>query len=772
MSDRRPTAPLLAAAAVLALPWVAQAQTIEEIVVTAQKREQSLQDVPVSVTAFSGDDVTKLKLGTVMDMAAQTPGVQVKNQFGGEAYVFTIRGIGTNDPSTVNSPTVSVYVDEVLIPYHMMLGFQLFDMERTEVLKGPQGTLYGRNNTGGAINFVMRKPEQDPSANLRVDYGSYNTLEVEAALGGGLTETVAGRVAFHTKQRMKGFQRNRLFPTEDATGETDRMAVRGMLSWAPQDNLDVLVRLSAGRHDDEQWHYEHQGTQDPAFAFGAPPAVLCGPALTGRRAEGPCTDFFGYFDADDDEYTGDWNSAWRDITGDIESIFTSWGTGITINWELPRFTVTTVTGYERFSRNATEDSDASPVLALEAGFFDDIWAVSQEVRLTSDDSWPIDWIAGFYYYTDGTHGSTVFLTRDLLGTDFDHKYDHGVDAYAGFAHLSWPFTEQWRLNGGIRVTHETREMSQTVVDLDNYGISIFEGKLVNFLCFFGIIPQPCPPPVFDGPSTLVTVDGREIDVTDVSGEIGVDWTPTDDWLLYAKFSKGFKSGGFNSLVVFLPADAEPYEEETVLAWEGGIKGTLLDGSLRFDASVFYMEWDDFQAQIGRPGGDFPVDNAGDAEILGFEIQTDWAPIEGLLLRHGIGYLDTEITRSNPDLAFDLEDNRVGSAPTWSFNGLTRYTFPLYAGLNATLQADYLWTDENFFDVKNVPAVRQKAYWLFNARIGVSPPDERWEVAVWGRNLTETTYATELFDFTGTNGTALRVAGFPREVGISASYRWD
>jgi iron complex outermembrane receptor protein len=762
----------------LSLPGWSTAQQLEEIVVTAQKREESLQEVPIAVTAFTGDDLASMKVATMLDVAAQTPGLIIKNQFATEGFIFAIRGVGTNDPSTVNSPTVSVYTDQVLLPYHYMLGFNLYDIERVEVLKGPQGTLYGRNNTGGAVNVVLRKPEHDPSAYARVDWSTFNTLDVEAAATGGFTETLAGRVSFQTTQRMKGFQRNRFFPGREATGEMERYAARGMLAWTPTEDLDVLVRVSAGSHDDEQWQYEHHATQDPAFAFGAPPAVLCGPALTGRRAEGPCVDFYGYLDPDEDQNTGDWNSAWEELMGPLESIFTSWGSGITVDWDLPRFTLTSVTGYERFSRNAIEDSDGSPVIALEAGFFDDIWTVTQELRLTSDESWefmerPLDWILGFFYYIDNVHGQTVFLMRDLLGSDFDHKFDQDSEAFAGFANFGVQIAPQWKIHGGIRVTHETREMTQQVVDTDRFGISILDGKLFNFLCFFGIIPQPCPGPVFDGPRIAVDVVDREISVTDISGEAGVDWSPTDDLLLYAKFSKGFKSGGFNSLVVFLPGDAEPFKEEEVYAWEWGIKSTLLDGSLRFNAAGFYMEWKDLQAQIAQPGGDFPVSNAGDMDILGFDAEVRWAPLEGLETSFGVSYLDTEIVKSNPDLAFDLTGSRGGSAPEWTFNGLVRYTVPLpWWGLHLTAQSDFYWQDEMYFEVKNTPPIREKPYWLFNSRVSIGPSDERWELAVWGRNLTETVYASELFDFTGVNGTALRVAGFPREAGVSLTYRWD
>ena len=226
-------------------------------------------------------------------------------------------------------------------------------------------------------------------------------------------------------------------------------------------------------------------------------------------------------------------------------------------------------------------------------------------------------------------------------------------------------------------------------------------------------------------------------------------------------------------VAFAPGDAEPFTEETLFSWEGGFKATLFENTMRLNFALFYAEWNDFQAQIGQAGGDFPVDNAGDAEILGFEAEMFWLPLDGLDLRFGIGYLDTEIVESNPDLGFDLTGNRVHTAAKWTFNTLMRYSFPLPVwNLNAHLQMDAFWQDNLFYEAKNTPPVYEPPYWLVNARVSVTTQDDRWELAVWGKNLTETVYAADNFDFTGVNGTALRQAGLPREAGISVSYSWD
>jgi len=781
-------------AATLILPALlfgtASAQELEEIVVTAQRRSENIQDISIAVTAFTAGDMAAFNMETVQDVSYQTPGFNIKNQFGNEGMIMTMRGIGTNDASTVNSPTVSTYVDQVTLPFHMMVGFQLLDLQRVEVLKGPQGTLYGRNNTGGAVNFITNKPTREVEGYGRVDYGTFQTLEVEAALGGPLTDTLSGRVAFKTTQRMKGFQQNRLPITgDDAWGKADRKAMRAQILWEPTENFDALLRFNAGRHDDEQMQNEHHGTNDPAeqaLAFGVPGvAGFCGPGLEGKRDETQCVDIFLYSDPDGDPYTGDWNSEWINQGADLHSVFTSAGAGLTMNWELDRVTITSVTGWDRLSRDATEDSDQSPFIALEAGFFEDIDSFSQEIRITSDDSWPVQWIVGGFYSTDEITGNVVFLAGDSLATNTQHLYKHDSESFAGFAHFTWPFHDQFSFKGGIRVTNETRDMDQTVIDRNPFGISLFSpiaprptpaDPPFNFLCAIGALGPgvPCTgafAPIF-GFNTLVDLD-QSIEVTDVSGDAGIEWTPNDDMLLYAKFSKGFKSGGFNSLVVFAPGDAEPFNEETIFSFEGGIKATLLDNTMRFNFALFYSEWNDFQAQIGQPGGDFPVNNAGDAEIFGFEGELFWIPLEGLDLRFGVGYLDAEVVKSNPDLAVDLTGNRVHTTSKWTFNTLARYSFPLPVwDLRGHVQMDAYWQDDMFFEVKNTPPIFEAPYWLLNARVSVTTADERWEFSIWGKNLTKTEYAAENFDFTGVNGTGLRIAGFPRTAGFSAAYNWE
>ncbi|MCY4363883.1 MAG: TonB-dependent receptor plug domain-containing protein, partial [Gammaproteobacteria bacterium] len=217
---------------------------IEEIIVTAQKREQSLNDVSVAVTVFTGDAIREQRLGQPIDLAAQTPNLNINETFGNTITNVSIRGLGLNDYAVNNNPAAGIYVDEVYLVSPAMLGFQLFDMERVEVLKGPQGTLYGRNTTAGAMRFISRKPTEEFEGYLSADYGRYDHFLLEGALGGRIAEGLTGRVAVQTSQRNDGFQLNRA--SGEKVGEIDRTTWRGLLNWQPSENLDILLNVHGG----------------------------------------------------------------------------------------------------------------------------------------------------------------------------------------------------------------------------------------------------------------------------------------------------------------------------------------------------------------------------------------------------------------------------------------------------------------------------------------------------------------------------------------------
>ncbi|MBZ0172023.1 MAG: TonB-dependent receptor plug domain-containing protein, partial [Phycisphaerales bacterium] len=367
------------------MPLAIQAATIEEVIVTAQKREQSVQDVSVSVTVFSGDQLAELGVAQPKDLTAQTPGLFAKNTAGDVQPIFYIRGIGINDFFSNNNPTASVYVNQVIQPFGPMLNFAVFDIERVEVLKGPQGTLYGRNNTGGAVNFITRRPTAEPDGFARVDYGSWDTFEFEGALGGALADTLNGRVAIYTRQS-DGFQEN--LTTGEDVAKTDRLAGRMLLDWSPNEALDVLLDVHGGRENGEVQHAKLANSQDPTNPF-----VFCPAAAQGHVTyDGSCVDLLGYFDPNSDPHKVTGGNRGQGF--DDSNLNHGFGSALTIDWQWSRMTLTSVTGYDRLLRHEGIDFDGAPHISTDNVFQDSIWAISQELRLTSDDSWPFDWIAG------------------------------------------------------------------------------------------------------------------------------------------------------------------------------------------------------------------------------------------------------------------------------------------------------------------------------------------------------------------------------------------
>src|SRR5688572_9606870 len=345
---------------------IAQQATLEEIVVTATRREERLQEVASSATVFSGEDLQALRVLEPRDLAEQTPGLLAKYGPNGLATVgFYMRGVGINDFTGTVDPSVGVYVDEVFKPTPDMLNFAVFDIERVEVLRGPQGTLYGRNSTGGAVNFILAKPTPEFEGFVRAGYGSYENASVTGALSGPLSETLRGRLSASGQYAPddSGYAHNRF--TGNDLGKNESIALRGQLHWLPSERFNARLMYAYGDRTAEQPLLVHVGARDAANPGGA----VCGPVIAGQRSEGECIDFLGYFDPDNDPYTGDAN------IDPLLEMETSELTA-TLEWNLGRATLTSITGYDDFSKRQSQDIDASPNVAADNFTFNDVENIS------------------------------------------------------------------------------------------------------------------------------------------------------------------------------------------------------------------------------------------------------------------------------------------------------------------------------------------------------------------------------------------------------------
>ena len=693
-----------------------QAQVLEEVVVTAQKREQSMQDIGISITSLSGTEISNLGLVTSVEVAAQTPNLNIKQSFGNNVPQIFLRGVGINDPNANANGAVGVYVDEVNLVSPMALTFQLFDIERVEVLRGPQGTLYGRNTTGGAVNFVSRKPTQDLEMYATVGYGRFDAINAEGAISGGISENLAARASFVINED-DGFHTNRVTGNDDL-GDMGSWAIRGLVDWQVAENIDVLLNVHGGKTRTNALPHQFQGLIDPV-TFGP-----CDP----RTAV--CSDFFGYTDTDDDPYSHD-----LDLEGETE--LDNFGASIRINWELDNFTVTSITSYEDSERFASEDADASPGFSVHTAFDDDNEQFAQELRLTSNNESALSWIVGGFYSKEESNIHNLY-DLPIAPVFIDQVFNQESESLAGFVHLEWAFADNWNLTLGGRYTTEDREMDQTT--------------------------DPFVPFVAD-----------EIDFDNVSGKIGLDYQFNENLLLFTSFSTGFKSGGYNGSLIFAPESLAPFDAETLQSIEVGFKSELFENRVRLNVTGFYYEYDDQQVFTFRSAGGLPVqvlDNAASSEIYGLEAELLATPIDGLDIRLGLGLLDAEMQEFESDFGEDLSGNKLVLAPDVSFNGLIRYEWPLGGDYGRmAIQTDFNYQDDIFFDTRNGPLLSEEGYWLVNSRLSYMTQDERWEIAAWVKNLADEEYKTEAFDFSDF-GYNLLFFGRPRTYGVEISYSYN
>jgi iron complex outermembrane receptor protein len=751
---------ILAALSGLPGPVVAQQSALEEVTVTATRRTERLQEVASSANVFSAEDLQALRVLQPLDLAEQTPGLLAKYGPNGLATVgFYVRGVGINDFTGTVDPSVGVYVDEVFQPTPDMLNFAVHDIARVEVLRGPQGTLYGRNSTGGAINFITARPTEEFEGFARAGYGSYDTFTAAGALSGPLSETLRGRLSVSAinASSSDGYAHNRF--TDNELGKIESLAVRGQVEWLPSEDFSLRLTYNYGDSESELPLLQHVGTRDPGN-----PAALCAPVIAGRVDEGACVDLLGYFDDDGDIYTGD-------AGVDPELFLRSDDVTLTMNWNLGSATLTSISGYADFSKRQSQDIDASPNVAADNFTFNDVENFSQEIRLTSDDSFRYPWIVGANYgKTDIDWFQTIDLTALAIPTS--NGAEQSTEAWALFGQLTIPLSDSFDLIGGLRFTNETRDWTGAtfVGTFANLNEALASGA-------FRLSQLPLPPgdPGEGGPLDFPTsIDEEKVDFSAV-----LRYRPSEDAMYYLSVSEAFRSGGYSSAVIFSQEALEPYDSETLRSYEVGMKLSLAENRVRFNTSAFFYDFEDFQATFVRATeASARLQNAGDVEIYGLEASLDWMPVERLTLGAGISLMESEIVETDvvlppldggPDAT--IEGNEIPNAPSVSFNGRIRYQWPVGGALAAAIQTDFNYVDEHFLEPNNREYLAEDGYFTANARVSLLSQDERWSVSAWVKNIGDEEYRTAAQDLALSLGFSEIVVGVPTTWGVEFEYRF-
>ncbi|HYE48634.1 MAG TPA: TonB-dependent receptor [Azospirillaceae bacterium] len=715
------------AAALLGGHGSARSQELEEVVVTAQKRAQSLQDVGVAITALSGDRLQEMGMRSTTDIVSQVPSLQV-SKFSPAVTVFNIRGVSQNDFSAHLEGPVAVYMDEAYVSALGGLDNQMFDLERVEILRGPQGTLFGRNATGGLIHFVSRKPEAVPDGYLQATAGEFGQRQLEGAVGGALGDGMAARASF-SLNRQDGYLENRI--GRDVHGARN-YAGRVQLLVDVGADADFLLNVRGSKNDDE-----------PAGGYSHAPAARDADGL-GRRVAGDedfygtCAgcDPYGYREPDDDPHTGSF---------DREGFFDRSTRGITgrLRWDVGGAELVALSDYIHLKKRYGEDTDGSPNAVLNYDTRQTFDQVSQEMRLSGDGE-GLRWVGGAYYLDIRTRDAAA-VALPLFGARYDTRWGLRTRSWALFGQAEADLAPDWTVIAGARYTDDDKRFRfrQSEATL---------GELIRF-------------------DATRFPDLAARDFRDVNAKAELDWRPVDDVLAYASVNRGTKGGNWAAPV--LPSGPVegierdlPHDKEVLTSYELGVKSTVLGGSTRINAAAFYYDYDDYQA--------FTLQNVSqsignrNAVAKGFELELTTAPAEGLEVQLGVSLLDGEVE----DIRLPeggTADRDLPQMPGLGLNGLVRYAWPVLGG-EAVAQGDFKYSDSFYFTVLNSAIDREPSYLVGNLRLSFTSGDERWQAALFVNNVTDERYRTYTLDASAL-GFALDSFAPPRWFGASIAYRW-
>lgn len=798
-----------------------QAAILEEVTVTAQKRAQSLQDVGIAITAFTGEQMRALGVKDSFDFATFTPGIHISGNLAGQNTQFSIRGVTQNDFVDVIEAPNAVYLDEGYIAVAQGQTFALFDLERVEALKGPQGTLFGRNATGGLIHFISRKPSLDETDGyLDVTAGYYDTeadatsIKTEGAFGGPITEDIAARVAFYTNNHDGYLKNNYPFKAVGAAsfgagpgnspgtgagadlGDDDTWAVRGIMLFAPTENTEILASVNKARSNLATGPYQSKSTigifnVDPIAGGGQlintidTPAgetresIIQGTALDGGsdRADsgvfaivGPRTnfdtftlapgaDFYGYIDPDG----GDWTTS-GDFAFEDNGFTNTFAVNLNIKHHISNnLLFTSITDYKQYDKLLFIDVDSAPLndLANYAGL--DADSLTQEFRLNAEND-DNRWVLGFYYlHIDSDADNGLKAPPNSLTAAFGFgglAVDIAVDAHLITDSYSIFGQYEWDFVDDFTLIGGLRIIQE---EKDYEMQQALYASLSNFS-----VNQGTPFVVLN---TLSTDSSNTL----WAGKIQLDWRPNDDLLVYAGINRGVKAGSFNAPLAgtffALPggnADI-PYDEEVLISYEGGFKASLFDDRARLNVAAFYYDYSDYQAFLFTGVGGVTINR--DAENYGFEIDLQATPMEGLDVLVGMSWFDATVfdvpLKVGSTLSVDVDPTY---APELQAVGMVRYEWPALGGM-MSIRGDASYSDEFFYNLRNFDADKFDSYVLFNSRLGWVSHDEKWDLSFSARNITDELAGVQGFNLTtlcGCNEVSYKP---PRWFGLTAHYNF-
>ncbi|TXS96748.1 TonB-dependent receptor [Parahaliea maris] len=828
----KPLSKLSAIAVGLLVAHGASAQQLEEVVVTATKRAESLQDVPISMVAMSGESIQEMNITRGEDFAVDMPAVTIaQNPIGN--FIF-IRGIGTPGANQGMEQSVSIFHDGIYMGRHQLSRSPFMDLERVEVLRGPQSILFGKNTIGGAISLITAKPTQELEGMVNATYGSYGEKELNGYLSGPITDTLSGRISARGYET-DGYLDNVI--TGDDEPSREDTTVRVQLAWDATDNLTVT-----GKWENSQ--FDASGTTSQLSTFNPFNAGAQGFSDLNQALVAAATGGNGLEKYDDEravvndggELLGQVLPVFAGLPGfpDLEEGNTNEmdiGT-LTLDWGMGDHTLTAITGYAQYEYRDICDCDFAALPLTQADAREDYDQFSQEIRLTSPGGEKLDYIVGMYYH----ESDLTYNARDSFGTTMayqmlgvpspllvpnlarEYTMDQEQDMWAVFGSTTYSFTDTTRLTVGLRYFEEEKTAGHV---LDKYfgggwDFSALAGLPAGSIAF-GDTPED-----YDaflngfGSVDLGGITGGQITELIYQQLLGTyehdiqnrkrkeqDWNwqltlehdLTQDIMVFATASTGTKGGGFDGR--FLLTTDNPlfeYDEETAENYELGIKAYLLDNTMTFNATAFYSTVEDYQVNIFDGATGFFVQNAAEIESQGVEVDVNWAATEELTVRFAGSYLDASYAEwpNAPCWASPADDVRGGCvdfgtpgayrdaggdtnvfSPEWSYNLNFNYVQPVAESLEARFVLNINYADDQFVasDLDPVYAY-QESFTKYDLRVALGNVAGDWEVALIGKNLTdERTTTGNANDQPLVAGNGFKLTDRPRSYMIQAMYRF-
>ena len=726
----------------------ASASETGDIIVTAQKRAQSINNVGLSITAVTSDVLASRGVTNVSELTKLVPGFNF-NLSADQSPVYTIRGVGYQDPSIAANPAVTVYVDEVPITYsNATLGASL-DPERVEVLKGPQGTLYGGNATGGAINYIAAKPTDHFTAGIGEQFGRFSTSDLTAYVSGPVTDTLSVRLS---GRWLDGGAWQKSYTRNDTLGRQHQLYGRFIADWRPVEKLKVELSVN-GWQDHSETQAGQLIAKQGALPVPLDPAYVVYPFAPGNAR------------------AADWNaganyrrrSSFKQVTGRLDYQATD------------NLRLTSLSSYLDYRRYNPVDVDATSLDLLFEVATGRIKTFYQELRAGLTVLGTGNVTIGANYQHDKIeeldHYSLLTGTNRVIGGhDFDSQDTQSATSKAVFASGDIPITSTLSIVGGVRYSQVDRSISGCTKDTgDGQAATAF-----NALLGTNVQPGQCLTIQANFKPGLFISD---LNQNNVSWRGGLNYKPDRNLLLYATVSRGYKAGGFQSLPAGTYVSLQPVVQEQLTAYEVGFKAGLFDRRLQLNGAAFYYDYKDKQIQSISidpiTGSSVALINIPKSRVAGFEVSAVARPINGLSISSSITLVDSKVQGSSvgvtpTSVIIDLNRQAFPFTPKWSGNTDVEYRWALNQRLQAVLGATTSYNTATNGGFGDIATYRIRGYVLLDLRAGIEGDGGKWRLGVWGRNVTNQYYwVTAVRTADG----GVRYAGLPVTYGVNLAYRF-